>query len=38
MSCQQLTTGKYVIKLSVIKLCIRDDFGTNTFRITLVDN
>ena len=34
----QLATGKYPIKLSVLKLCLRDDLKTDTFRIRLVDN
>ena len=33
----QLTAGKYVIKLSVLKLWLRDDLETNTFRIRFVD-
>ena len=34
----QLTAGEYVIKLSVVKLCLRDDLETDTFRVRLVDN
>ena len=34
----QLTAGKYVIKLSVLKLCLRDDLEIDTFRIRLADN
>ena len=33
----QLTAGEYAIKLSVLKLCLRGDLETNTFRITLDD-
>ena len=34
----ELTAGEYTIKLSVLKLCLRDDIKTNTFGIRLVDN
>ena len=34
----QLTAWKYAIKLSVLKLCFRDDLQRDTFRIRLVDN
>ena len=33
----QVTAREYAIKLSVPKLCLRDDIETNTFQITLVD-
>ena len=33
----QLTAEEYVIKLSVLKLCLRDDLEANTFRVRLVD-
>ena len=33
----QLTAEEYVIKLSVLKLCLRDDLETDAFRIRLVD-
>ena len=28
---RQITAGEYAIKLSVLKLCLRDDFETDTF-------
>ena len=34
----QLTAGEYAIKLPVLKLCLRDDLETETFRVRLVDN
>ena len=34
----QLTAGEYAIKLSVLKLCLRDDLETDTFQIRLADN
>ena len=33
----QLTAEEYVIKLSVLKLCLRDNLETDTFRIRVVD-
>ena len=30
----QSTVGEYVIKLSVLKFCLRDDLETDTFRIS----
>ena len=33
----QLTLEEYVIRLSVLKLCLREDLKINTFRIRLVD-
>ena len=34
----ELTAGEYTSKLSVLKLCLRDDIETNTFGIRLADN
>ena len=34
----QLTAEKYAIKLSVLKLCLKDDLEKGTFQIRLVDN
>ena len=33
----QLTAEEYAIKLSVLKLCLRDDLETDMFRVRLVD-
>ena len=33
----QLTAEEYAVKLSLLKLCLRDDLETDTFRIRLVD-
>ena len=32
----QLTAGEYATKLSLLKLCLRDDMETDSFRIRLV--
>ena len=34
----QLAAGEYSIKLSVLKLCLRNDLEKDMFRIGLVDN
>ena len=33
----QIATEEQSIKLSALKLCLRDDFETDTFQIRLVD-
>ena len=34
----QLAAGEYAIKLSALKLCLRDDLEKDMFRIGLVNN